>query len=125
MVSLQVVIQVSGAPMLNAWKDRPYRRRVTSRLVGDDALRRAFCSGDRAFEESLRRSGIALLAEVSVDDLAILIDCSIAVGPSAIEAAVHLVYSRLPAGGERGQPARNCPLFTLPQGMQLKVSPFR
>ena len=83
--------------MLDAWKDRPYCRRVTSRLVGDDALRRAFCSGDRAFEESLRRSGIALLAEVSVDDLAILIDCSIAVGPSAIEAAVHLVYSPLVA----------------------------
>ena len=102
--------------MLNAWKDRPYCRRVTSRLVGDDALRRAFCSGDRAFEESLRRSGIALLAEVSVDDLAILIDCSIAVGPSALEAAIHLVYSRLPAGGERGQPARKAVRIAGPSG---------
>jgi hypothetical protein len=79
--------------MLDAWKDRPECRRVTSRPVGDDALRRASCPGDRAFEESPRRSGVAPLSEVSVYDLAILIDCSIAVGPSAIEAAVRLIYS--------------------------------
>jgi hypothetical protein len=37
-IALQSVIQVSGAPMPDAWQDRPQRRRVTSRLVGDDTL---------------------------------------------------------------------------------------
>jgi hypothetical protein len=35
-VSLETVVQVSGAPMLDARKDRPYCRWVTSRPVGDD-----------------------------------------------------------------------------------------
>ena len=79
--------------MLDVRQDHPQRRRVTPRPVGDDALWGTACPGDGTFKESPRRSGVAPLSEVSVYDLAILIDCSIAVGPSAIEATVRLVYS--------------------------------
>ncbi len=79
--------------MLDAWQDRPQRRRVTPRPVGDDALGCYARPGDRTFEEGPCRSGVAPLAEVGVHNLAVPIDRPIAVSPTAIEAAVRLVYS--------------------------------
>ncbi len=83
--------------MLDARQDRSYCRRVTPRPVGNDALWCTVCPADRTFEESLRRSGVTPLAEVDVQDLAMLVDRPIAVGPSAIEAAIRFIYVPLPA----------------------------
>jgi hypothetical protein len=59
-------------------------------------LRFDACSADRTLEESLRRSGVAPLAEVGVHNLPILVNGPIAVGPSAVEAAIRFVDPPLP-----------------------------
>src|SRR3712207_2592443 len=96
-IALQGVVQVSGALMLDARQDHPQCRRVTPRPVGDDAFWCTACPSDGTFEESPRRSSVTPLAEVDVHDLAVLVDRPIAVGPSAIEAAVRFVHAPLPA----------------------------
>ncbi len=80
--------------MLGGREHRPNGRRIASCPVGDDAFWRYARPGDRAFEEGLRCSGVAPLAEVDIYDLAILIDRPIAVGPSAIEAAEYVSSTR-------------------------------
>jgi hypothetical protein len=82
--------------VLDGREHRPNGGRIAPRPVGDDASWRYARPGDRAFEEGLRCSGVAPLAEVDIHDLAILIDRPIAVGPSAIEAAVRFVNTPLP-----------------------------
>ena len=59
-------------------------------------LRFDTCLADRTLEESLRCSGVASLAEVGVHNLPILVDCPIAVGPSAVEAAIRFFNPPLP-----------------------------
>ena len=83
--------------MLDVRQDHPQRRRVTPRPVGDDALWGTACPGDGTFKESPRRSGVTPFAEVDVHDLAMLVDRPIAVGPSAVEAAVRFVDAPIPA----------------------------
>jgi hypothetical protein len=83
--------------MLDVRQDHPQRRRVTPRPVGDDALWGTSCPGDGTFKESPRRSGVTPFAEVDVHDLAMLVDRTIAVGPSAVEAAVRFVDAPIPA----------------------------
>jgi len=95
-VSLQTVIQVLRAAMLCAGEDSTNGGRIARRFVGYDALWYCACPGDRTFEERLRRSSVAPYAEVDVHDLALLIDRSITVGPSAVEAAVCFIHAPLP-----------------------------
>ncbi len=83
--------------MLDAWQDRPQRRRVTSRLVGEDTLWCTAYPSDGTYEETPRRTSVTPLAEVDVHDLAMLVDRTIAVGPSAVEAAICLIHVPLPA----------------------------
>ena len=95
--SLQTIIQVLRAAMLCAGEDSTNGRRIARRLVGYDTFWHFACPGDRPFEEGPRRGGVASLAEVCVHYLALLIDRSIAVGPSTVEAAVRFVNAPLPA----------------------------
>ena len=96
-IALQSVIQVSGAPMLDTWQDRPQRRRVTPRPVGDDALWCIAYPSDGTYEETPCRISVTPLAEVDVHDLAMLVDRTIAVGPSTVEAAICLIHVSLRA----------------------------
>ena len=96
-IALQSVFQVSRAPMLDAWQDRPQRRRLTPRPVGDDALWCTVYLSDGTYEETPCRFSVTPLAEVDVHDLAMLVDRTIAVGPSAAEAAICLIHVPLPA----------------------------
>ncbi len=96
-VSLQTIIQVLRAAMLCAGEDSTNGGRIARRFVGYDALWYCACPGDRTFEERLRRSSVAPYAEVDVHDLAMLVDRPIAVGPSAVEAAVRFVDTPFPA----------------------------
>lgn len=91
-VSLQAIIEVLGALMLCAGEHSTNGGRIAPRFVGYDTFWHCACPSDRAFEESLRRSGVAPLTKVGVHDLAILIDRPIAVSPSTIEAAVRFIY---------------------------------
>jgi hypothetical protein len=76
--------------MLCAGEDSTNGGRIARRLVGYDTFWHFACPGDRPFEERLRRSSVAPYAEVDVRDLALLIDCSITVGPSAVETAQYV-----------------------------------
>ena len=83
--------------MLCAGEDSTNGERIARRLVGYDTFWHYFaCPGDRPFEEGPRRGGVAPFAEVCVHYLALLIDRSIAVGPSAVEAAVLFTHAPLP-----------------------------
>jgi len=97
MIALQSVIQVSRAPMLDTWQESAQRRRVTPRPVGDDALWCTVYPSDGTYEEAPCRFSVTPLAEVDVHDLAILVNRTIAVGPSAVEAAIRLIHVPLPA----------------------------
>ena len=83
--------------MLDTWQHRPQRRRVTPRPVGDDALWCTAYPSDGTYEETPCRTSVTPLAEVDVHDLAMLVDRTIAVGPSAVEAAIYLIHVPLPA----------------------------
>ena len=83
--------------MLDVRQDHPQRRRVTPRPVGDDALWCTAYPSDGTYEETPCRISITPLAEVDVHDLAMLVDRTIAVGPSAVEAAVRFVDAPIPA----------------------------
>jgi hypothetical protein len=89
--------------MLCAGEDSTNGGRIASRLVGYDTFWHFACPGDRPFEEGPRRGGVAPLAEVCVHYyLALLIDRSIAVGPSAVEAAEYVSSTRhFPPTGTR------------------------
>jgi hypothetical protein len=83
--------------MLDTRQDRPQRRRVTPRPVCDDALWCTAYPSDGTYEETPCRISVTPLAEVDVYDLAMLVDRTIAVGPSAVEAAIRLIHVPLPA----------------------------
>ena len=100
-ISLQTIIQVLRAAMLRAGEDGTNGGRIARRPVGYDTLWHCACPGDRTFEEHLRRSSVAPYAEVDVYDLALLIDCSITVGPSTVEAALRFIHAPLPPTGTR------------------------
>ena len=67
------------------------------RPVGDDALWCTAYPSDGTYEETPCRTSVTPLAEVDVHDLAMLVDRTIAVGPSAVEAAVRFIDTPLPA----------------------------
>jgi hypothetical protein len=78
-IALQSVIQVSRAPMLDTWQDRPQRRRVTPRPVCDDALWCIAYPSDGTYEETLCRISVTPLAEVDEHDLAMLVNHAITI----------------------------------------------
>ena len=82
--------------MLCAGEDSTNGGRIARRFVGYDTLWHCACPGDRTFEKRLRRSSVAPCAEVCVHYLALLIDRSITVGPSAVGAAVCFIHAPLP-----------------------------
>jgi hypothetical protein len=68
--------------MLHGQGEPTQGRWIAARLVGDDAPRRDARRHDSALEEGLSSPGVAPLADIHVDDLALLIDGSVGDLPS-------------------------------------------
>ena len=94
--------------MLYVWQHDAERWGITRGFVAGDACGCYARLTDGAFEESLRRLGVAPLREVCIDDLAVLIDRPINVGPFPSEPRVGFINSPFltdwPTEGPRGIP---------------------
>ncbi len=96
MVTLEVVVEILSAAMLNARQARPHCGRIASGFIGGYPHWYTVGLVHGVLEERLRRLGIAALREVGIDHLPILIDRAVDVGPLPIEAHVGFIDSPLP-----------------------------
>ena len=77
--------------MLNTRQDCAQGRRIALGLVGCDTLWLHASLVDRTFEESLRCLGIPPLREVGVNDLPVLVDGTLDVGPRPVQTRVRFI----------------------------------
>ena len=100
MVPLEPVVQVLGRPVLGLGQDGAQRRRVALGLVARDAGGRHTGRGDGALEEGPRGRRVAVIAQVDVDDLAVLVDGAEDVPPAPADLEQRLVHP--PPGARSG-----------------------
>ena len=81
MVAFHAIVEILRGTMLNIRQDHTKSWRIALGFVSCDSRWPHPGLIDRAFEESLRCLGIPPLGEVRVNDLAILVDGAIDVGP--------------------------------------------
>src|SRR3954453_1280058 len=74
MVALNAIVEVLRCPMLNTRQSCAEGRRIALGFVGRNPFRPHTRLVDRPFEESLCCLSIAPLREVSINDVAILVD---------------------------------------------------
>ncbi len=91
MVTLDPIVQIARAAMLDATENCTERWWVALGLVRRDPLRPHAGLVNRTLEERLRRFGVPPLRKVGVNDLPILVDRPVDVGPFPVETTIGLI----------------------------------
>ena len=91
MIALQPVVQELRCAVLHGRQDLTQRWWITRGFIRDDPLRRYAGLLNSPLEEGLGRFGISSPGEVRVDDLTVLIDRPINLGPCPMETDIRFV----------------------------------
>ncbi len=103
-VALHSIVQVLRGPVLSVGNSRAERWRIAFGLVRRHSFRRYTRLVNSPLKERLRRSGVAPLRKVGVNDLAVLVNRPVDVGPRAGKPRVCLIDPPLDADGSSVSP---------------------